>query len=393
MRFLHTSDWHLGKRIGTFSRYEEQVAVMDEICQIAQREKVDFSVVCGDIFDTYNPPVEAIELYYKTLYRLSADGTKPVIVIAGNHDSPDRIESSDPLARQLGIIQAGYPRLEITGAIGGSGFDISSSFPGCFTLSFADGRFVNIIHSAFSNEQRFSAELSTDGLASQLVQFWEECSALLGTEHPTVLLTHALVSEQGGEIEPEPDGEKSIEHLSPRIYTHQIPESVCYTALGHLHRYQQIGGGAGTVAYSGSPLAYSFSECGQQKYVAAVELATGQAERIALSSGKPLFQKTFDAVDDACEWLEAHPSCWIDLYLRTEQYLTPAEVLRLRDSHRGIVNITPLFTGNMQESATEAIDLTKSRTELFKEYFLSRKSVLPSDEIMGILHEIIAEHD
>lgn len=393
MRFLHTSDWHLGKRIGAFSRLEEQVQVMDEICQIAERESADFTVVCGDIFDTYNPPVEAIELYYKTICRLSGNGAKPVIVIAGNHDSPDRIESSDPLARQLGIVQAGYPRLELQGAIGGQGFGITASFPGCFTLSFADGRAVNIIHSAFSNEQRFSAELSQEALSSQLANFWGECSALLGTQHPTVLLTHALVSEQDGEVQDEPEGEKAIEHLSPRIHTHQIPAAVRYTALGHLHRYQQIGGGAGAAVYSGSPLAYSFSECGQPKYVAMVDLATGQPERMPLSSGRPLFQKTFTDVGDACQWLEEHPDSWIDLYLRTEHYLTPAEVSRLRDAHRGIVNITPLFSGNAQEAGAEKIDLTKSRSELFAEYFQSRKGVQPSEELMQLLQEIIAEHD
>lgn len=393
MRFLHTSDWHLGKRIGVFSRLEEQDQVMDEICQIAEMQSADFTVICGDIFDTYNPPVEAIELYYKTICRLSGNGSRPVIVIAGNHDSPDRIESSDPLARQLGIIQCGYPRLEIEGDISGLGFGLTSSFPGCFTLSFTDGRAVNIIHSAFSNEQRFSAELSQEGLASQLAQFWSECSALLGTQYPTVLLTHALVSEQDSELQAEPDGEKAIEHLSPRIYTHQIPPAVCYTAAGHLHRYQHIGGGAAPAVYCGSPLAYSFSECGQQKYVAMVDTATGLPERLPLSSGKPLYQKTFADVGEACLWLEQHPACWVDLYLRTEQYLTPAEVSRLRDSHRGIVNITPLFSGNAQESTTDKIDLTKSRSELFAQYFMSRKGVPPSDELLQLLQEITAQHD
>src|SRR6056297_942338 len=109
MKFLHTSDWHLGKRLDDFSRMEEQQAVLQEICEIAEREQVDAVLVAGDLFDTFNPPTEAVDLFYKTLKRLTADGKRPVIAIAGNHDSPDRIEAPDPLARECGIIFAGYP--------------------------------------------------------------------------------------------------------------------------------------------------------------------------------------------------------------------------------------------------------------------------------------------
>ena len=99
MKLLHTSDWHLGKRLGDFSRFEEQQAVMQEICDIADRELADAILVAGDLFDSFNPPTEAVDLFYKTLRKLSKNGSRPVIAIAGNHDSPDRIEAPDPLAR------------------------------------------------------------------------------------------------------------------------------------------------------------------------------------------------------------------------------------------------------------------------------------------------------
>src|SRR5690554_7521959 len=82
---------------------------MDEICDIANNEEADIVVVSGDLFDTFNPPTEAVDLFYKTLKRLTNGGLRPVIAIAGNHDSPDRIEAPDPLARECGIIFAGYP--------------------------------------------------------------------------------------------------------------------------------------------------------------------------------------------------------------------------------------------------------------------------------------------
>ncbi len=109
MKLLHTSDWHLGKYLNNFSRHTEQQEVLNEICEIAEREKVHAILIAGDLFDTFNPPTESVELFYKILKRLSANGTRAVIAIAGNHDSPERIEAPDPLARECGIIFAGYP--------------------------------------------------------------------------------------------------------------------------------------------------------------------------------------------------------------------------------------------------------------------------------------------
>ena len=90
MKILHTSDWHLGKRLNDRERAGEQVAVMDEIVRVADEEAVDAVIVAGDLFDTFNPPVEAIELLYRTLHRLARGGHRLVVAIAGNHDSPDR---------------------------------------------------------------------------------------------------------------------------------------------------------------------------------------------------------------------------------------------------------------------------------------------------------------
>ena len=109
MKILHTSDWHLGKKLERFSRVDEQKNVMEEIVRIADEENVDAILIAGDLFDTGNPPVEAVELYYRTLIQLSKKGVRPVIAIAGNHDSPERIEAPDPLARECGILFVGNP--------------------------------------------------------------------------------------------------------------------------------------------------------------------------------------------------------------------------------------------------------------------------------------------
>src|SRR5690625_3667256 len=98
MRILHTADWHLGKKLDFYSRLDEQKAVMAEIIQIAEEKAVDMVIIAGDLFDTFNPPNEATELLYKTLKKLAKNGKVPVIAIAGNHDSPDRINVADVIS-------------------------------------------------------------------------------------------------------------------------------------------------------------------------------------------------------------------------------------------------------------------------------------------------------
>ncbi|MBN2262520.1 MAG: exonuclease subunit SbcD, partial [Prolixibacteraceae bacterium] len=113
MKILHTSDWHLGKRLVNFERIEEQQLFLDELIEIANAQQVDAVLVAGDLFDTFNPPTQAVELFYKKLKQLSNNGLRPIIAIAGNHDSPDRIEAPDPLARECGILFAGYPNSKL----------------------------------------------------------------------------------------------------------------------------------------------------------------------------------------------------------------------------------------------------------------------------------------
>ena len=107
MRFLHTSDWHLGKSLSGFSRAAEHEAFLDEVVQLAA--DVDLVIVAGDVFDTYNPPIEAEELFYDTMARIGDGGRTAVVVIAGNHDSPDRLSAPVPLSATHGVFILGRP--------------------------------------------------------------------------------------------------------------------------------------------------------------------------------------------------------------------------------------------------------------------------------------------
>ena len=113
MRILHTADWHLGKNIEGQSRLKEQKAFLEDFVRIAREEQADLVIIAGDVYDSVNPPAEAEKLFYHTLKQVTEGGKRLVLVIAGNHDSPDRLVAAGPLAMEHGILMAGLPKTVI----------------------------------------------------------------------------------------------------------------------------------------------------------------------------------------------------------------------------------------------------------------------------------------
>src|SRR5215470_11902094 len=91
MRYLHTADWHLGKRLCETSLLEDQAYALDEVFAAARDERVDALIIAGDIYDRAVPPVEAVDLFSQFLARVSRDLGISVVCISGNHDSPERL--------------------------------------------------------------------------------------------------------------------------------------------------------------------------------------------------------------------------------------------------------------------------------------------------------------
>ena len=110
MKILHTSDWHLGKYLEGQSRLEEQEKFIGDFIEIVEENDIDLIIIAGDIYDTSNPPAKAEKLFYESVKTLSNEGERIVLIIAGNHDNPERLGSSKPLATEQGIILLGKPK-------------------------------------------------------------------------------------------------------------------------------------------------------------------------------------------------------------------------------------------------------------------------------------------
>ncbi|WP_312076657.1 exonuclease subunit SbcD [Chryseobacterium sp.] len=401
MKILHTADWHLGKRLDRFSRLEEQILVMHEIIEIADAQNVDLVLIAGDLFDNFNPSTEAIELFYKTLKRLSLNGKRPVIAISGNHDSPSFIDAPDPLARECGIILIGHPKAEIT-PFELEDFKISKSAAGFLELEMKNQLFpIRLIHTPYANEIRlkeyFGEEKEVE-LNRILAKNWQQTADEFCDENGiNLLMTHLYMNKKGEPLLDEPEGEKPIKiGNADLVFSDIIPPQIQYTALGHLHGFKNIGSEEKPVVYSSSPLCYSFSEAGQTKYVAIIEAEPNQPvsyEKIALKNGKALVRKTFQSVENAVEWLIENQNTLVELTLESETYLKAEDRKLLYQSHQGIVYLIPKVKNDeANETHLSEINLNQDIQTLFKDYFKSKNAGQEANEdLINLFNEIVSE--
>lgn len=404
IKILHTADWHLGKRLQEASRLEEQKLVLEEITEIANSEDVDLVLIAGDIFDGFNPSHEAIELLYKTLRKLSKNGQRPIVAISGNHDSTQFIEAPDPLAREMGIFfYSRYDSIIPTGKLD-SGVEVVASDKGFVSLKLLHLDFpVRILLAPYANEVSLRTYLGEGDRENELRKVLEEkwtglAKQYCDTKGLNLFLGHFFFVKEGTTPEKEPESERPILHVggTQALYTSNIPSQIQYAALGHLHRYHATTKSPFPVVYSSSPLAYSFSEAGQEKQVV---LITGEPNKpvdykpIPLKQGRKLERKKFNELDTALKWLEENPNCFVELTYETENSIDAATRKSLLQAHDGIINLIPHIK-NLTEDANDELqveDLDKDMNSLFNMYYKSEKGQLPNEELMSIFREILSQ--
>jgi exonuclease SbcD len=406
MKILHTADWHLGKRLQEYSRLEEQKLVLDEICQIADQENVDLVLLAGDIFDSFNPAHEAVELLYKTLRRLSKNGTRPVLAISGNHDSTQFVEAPDPLARELGIFfYSRYDSIIPCGKLD-SGVEIRKSERGFVELKLPEFDFpVRVILAPYANEVSLRTYLGEENREAEfrklLSSKWQDLANRLCDEKGLNLFVgHFFFMKEGEKPEAEPESERPILHVggTQALFTQNIPSQIQYAALGHLHRYHAVGHESIPVVYSSSPLAYSFSEADQEKKVVLIEAESGKPvsyRPIGLKQGRPLYRVKFDNLADTLTWLEAHPYCFVEITFVAEESIDAATRKAIMKAHDGIVSLIPQLkkTGGQESFALHVDDLGKDMETLFRMYYQSEKGQEPNTQHIELLKEIISQTD
>lgn len=332
MRILHTSDWHLGQRFHGRERYEEHAAALDWLVQTIQAEQVETLIVAGDVFDVNNPPNIARRLYYQFLTRLRTTPCRHVVIIAGNHDSPNMLEAPRELLRELGIH-----------VIGAATEDIADEL---ITLHDDHGKPEALVAAVpFLRDQDLRRTLSVESAAARfervrqaISQHYHSLAAAIPAEFksadlPVIATGHLYAS--GAQASDRQDNIYlgNLENISASDF----PEAFHYVALGHIHRPQAVGG-MSHIRYSGSLIPLSFSKTKDQKCVVLLDFEGAHLAAIR-EIEVPVFRRLktitgeLDYVKERLERLhrdynEGLPA-WVEVVV-TGQDLTPSVADDLR---------------------------------------------------------------
>ncbi|GCD10997.1 exonuclease SbcCD subunit D [Clostridium tagluense] len=409
MRILHTSDWHLGKTLEQFSRLEEQEEFLEEFIEIVANNNIDLVLIAGDIYDNGNPPAKAEAMFYSTLKRITSSGKTAVLVVAGNHDNPERLVAASPLAYKHGVILLGEPKsIAREGVFGEVNFEMEHDFEiiesgeGYLELSIRGEKAV-IITLPYPSEKRLNEVLSmglTDedrqkSYSDRIGQLFEKLSTKYREDTVNLVVSHLYV--MGGE---ESGSERSIQlGGSLSVSPLKFPENAQYSALGHLHRPQKVPGTKGKIRYSGSPIQYSKSEINYSKGAYLVEVKAGQEAEISqllFRNYKPIEVWKCSSVEEALEKCiaESQRNIWVYLEIKTKEIISTEHIKEMKKNRRDIVSIQPILEGLEREEDLAESLREKSMEELFSEYFIKEKSGLePSKELMELFLSIAIEGD
>jgi exonuclease SbcD len=327
VRILHTSDWHLGRSIHREGMLEHQAAYVDHLLDVVASEAVDLVVVAGDVYDRALPHVDAVRLCDETLARLAASRAR-VVLTSGNHDSAQRLGFSSRLIDAAGVFirtdasSVGTPVL----------LDDAHGAVAVYGIPYLDPDAV-----------REPWGLPARSHEAALTEAMRRVRADLATRRArSVVLAHAFVAG----AQPS-DSERDISVGGVSLVPTTVFDGVDYAALGHLHGQHTLGP---SVRYSGSPLAYSFSEAGHVKGSWLVDLradGTTGAQFVEAPVPRPLarLRGTLDELLHDPR-LDMHEQSWVQATLTdSSRPLQAMDRLRRRFPHTLVLAFEPVGAG------------------------------------------------
>ncbi|MBY8314842.1 exonuclease SbcCD subunit D [Vibrio fluvialis] len=379
MKFLHTSDWHLGRQFHNVSLLEDQRYVLKQLIDYLKNNAVDAVIVAGDVYDRSVPPTVAIELLDEVVSSICTDLNIPMIMIPGNHDGAKRL---------------GFAAKQMKGA----GLHIISDFEQMMTpvvLKSDQAGDVAFYGMPYNDPEQvrhhYQNSVTTHDEAHQ---FLCECiKAQRDTSQRHVLISHCFVD---GAMES--DSERPLSIGGSDRVNHEHFADFDYVALGHLHQPQKKG--EEHIRYSGSLMKYSFSEQHQKKGMTLVELNDAgfvAAEHIPLSA--PHDMRIIEGeLDQLLEQGKTDPSAHDYLLVRLHDkhaILDPME--KLRKVYPNVLHLEKpgMLIGVDQEMGRAR--LARGEMDMFRDFFLEAKQEPLSEQQESAMAEVIqslkeAEH-
>ena len=382
MRVLHTSDWHVGKRLERHDRMDEHAAVIDEVVGIAASENPDLVLHSGDLFDRPVPTVEALSVGLGGLVRLADSGRRPVVVVAGNHDSPELFETLKPFLSPFGV--------HLVGKI------MSADEGGVITLSTGAGT-AHVACLPFLRASQVVDFMSmTDdwyrtyaGRLQRIAETYaDDLGRLAKTGDATFLVGHYMIS--GVKVDTAgPRGERDI-HIGQAYAATEssVPTKLDYVALGHIHAPQRAPGANVPAEYAGSLLQLDFGEAGESKRVVVVDTkreGPAAVRSVPITAGRPLLR-----AEGRWEEITARTDlegAFLDLTVHTDGP-EPDLMDRARERFPGVVKVRAEYP---RKESTRRVSSGRPWGDLYAEYHTETHGAAPSAGLATLFEEIREE--
>jgi exonuclease sbcCD, D subunit len=398
MRIIHTADWHIGKSLDGFSRLEEQKKFLDFFVEQVERISPDIIIIAGDIFDTANPSAVAETLFYDTLSKISANTSALIVIIAGNHDSPKRLASAKSLAKSHGIIiyESHDDDIEV------------GKYKNATVISCNDGvikveinsKTANILAMPYISENRLGesfADLSKSD-EDTAKSFQEKFETLIRKKEEffnkdefNIMIAHLFA------IKASISDEKVGYSLGGAyiVDSSAFAKTADYIALGHVHKYQVVGGTDKRAYYSGSPIHYNKTEVKTQKKVI-LDIIIDDEKNISVNEIEiPIFKKieiwNADSIEEAVAMSldKKDEESFVYLNIKTDKVISNDDIRQIKSNKRDIIQITPIMEiGNIQIVAENMLE--KTDEEKFIEFFKERYETEPNENMVKRYLDIIS---
>ena len=373
MKLIHLSDLHIGKRVNEVSMIGEQEHILEQILDIVDAEKPRAVLICGDVYDKTVPSAEAFTLFDSFLCRL-AERKPEVLIISGNHDSPERLAFGGRLME-------------------GNGIRLSPVYDGTVssvTVSdeYGDVRFWLLPFLKPAHVKRFYPEAGIESYTDALRVAVENMS--IDPAQRNVLLTHQFVTG-AATCESEEISVGGSDNVDAAVFA-----GFDYVALGHIHGPQNVG--SPHIRYCGTPLKYSFSECHHRKSVTVVELGEKgdlQLRTVPLTPKHDMRQirGSYDEVTARSFYENTAVDDYLHITLTDEEDV-PEAMARLRTVYP---NLMKLSYDNTRTRSTAVIDSAvdvqrKSPLQLFEELYTLQNNQPMTDTqrkyLLGVMQTI-----
>lgn len=374
MKFLHTGDWHIGKKLHGFQLLEEQKEVFQQMMQVAKEEEVEAIVIAGDLYDRTVPPAEAVNVLNQMFIEMNLTENIPVLAISGNHDSATRLETGSQWFKQAQF----YLQTKIN----------------AFTfqpITFGNTQFFLLPYFDPIDARHYFKDDSLDTLEKAVKRIVEQMTEHFEKDKNQVLVSHFFVT---GSLKTDSETESTVGGLDS--VAGAVFKDFTYVALGHLHHPNALSHPA--IRYSGSLLKYSVSEVDQQKGFRIIEIDDeGNLEQtfhvVHPSRDVLVLEEFFAALTDETFYQTVERDQYIYIRLK-DTVMLPNAMNRLREIYPNVIGIERVNKKGLLDQVhheNRENPTALAPNELFTQYYEDLLDTTMSKGQQEIVQQLLAE--